>query len=136
MCLCVSLKDTIVCVEDWTSRFSPLQPSFQPLQSDNDSGEKWTENVDTIFSGYSVHVSSGKVFVLGGGGVFYWMPHFNQPICCSLFDQSSQHSTEKKRPKGIEENVGTHKVQKLQNEGNRGNLVLQVNDKKLVMFCI
>ena len=36
----------------------------------------------SVLAGYTVHVVDERVVLIGGGGVFYWMPHFNSSCSC------------------------------------------------------
>ena len=111
-------------------------------QNQNQSQSPIEESVDTIFSGFSVHVSSDRVFIIGGGGIFYWMPHFNQSIWCDLpqsiqkdLNSSEVQNAEKKKRRPEEEHIVEEKKPKLE---EKKEFVLRVQDKRMVFlsFCI
>ncbi len=53
-----------------------LTSSFTPLPT--------AASAETILSGFTVECMASTLYVLGGGGVFFWMPHFNESIQCPV----------------------------------------------------
>ena len=122
--LSIQWKENGLAVKDITHAFAPIHSScYAPKQS---LQEPIQEPVDTVFAGYSVHSVSGRVFLIGGGGVFYWMPHFNHSLWCVL-PIPSQAVEDKKRSLPRSE-----KPIKLVKMEEKPQWVLRVTDKKLV----
>lgn len=76
--------------------------------------------------------------MIGGGGIFYWMPHFNQSIWCDfpltyIVSGEELMKGEKERRKRIREKIEEESSQvKLVKQEEEKKLVLKVKEKKKV----
>ena len=119
---------------------SRLQPSWNLLEYDSDNVRitdvtSLFPPTKSILSGFSLHVLQNRVVLIGGGGVFYWMHHFNNSCMCDLppsLNFSPSHCVLQNGISNSRRETHSHQLTFPKRDIPQKQLVLVVNNPKLV----
>ena len=119
---------------------SHLQPTWNLLEFDSENIHitdvtSLFPPVESILSGFSLHVLQNRVVLVGGGGVFYWMHHFNNSCMCDLppsLNFSPSHCVLQNGVSTSQRETHSQKLTFPKSDTPQSQLVLFVNNPRLV----
>ena len=103
-----------------------LTPSFTLLPT--------AASAETILSGFTVECLASMLYVLGGGGVFFWMPHFNASIQCPVVLACLTPATSQCFMDRVASRQKRPRVEKEEETETKEECVLLVRESKKVGF--
>lgn len=88
----------------------------------------------SVLAGYTIHVVGERVVLIGGGGVFYWMPHFNTSCTCKTPTCIEFPPSSCTLRNGVTQPHREYQM-KRETPQEESQWMLHVTDSKLVHFC-